>query len=555
MDDPEVSAAVEEPRVAATLTRVAVMLIALVSGLVAISAAARGTTPPILAPYLSATNGQQWFVSPDGAATNDGTLAHPLDLATAISADSPAMPGDTIWLRGGRYAGAFTSALAGTAAAPIVVRQYPGERATIDGAGVHANTFTVRGEHAWYWGFEVTNSDPIRVYDEKVEVNDAAGDDGVRGVGINVFGPHTRFINLVVHDALGGFGLWESAVDAEIYGCLAYNNGVVDAARGHGHGFYIQNRVGTKRIADVIAFGNHATGMKVYAESGYGIGVQFEGVISFNNGVASLTGGPRHKIENLFVGTTDNPADRISVRDSAFYHLPGVLGPNVTLGYQNMDNGGLTVRDNFIIGGSVALTASHWRDAQVTGNTLYAETSENPNSDQSLAKVHQPPDSTYRWDGNTYIDGTRQAFPFTFNDAVTPEGGGNLAWSDWLRSSGFDTTATYVAGAPTGTTVRVRPNQYEPGRANIVIYNWDEVEQVAVDLGAAGLVPGDGYEIRDAQNYFGAPVLSGVYLGTTVAVPLTGLVAGAPVGQVLFPQIHTAPAFGVFVVRKLFDGR
>ena len=37
---------------------------------------------------------------------------------------------------------------------------------------------------------------------------------------------------------------------------------------------------------------------------------------------------------------------------------------------------------------------------------------------------------------------------------------------------------TYYSARPTGTKVFVRPNKYEPGRANITIYNWDKAATV-----------------------------------------------------------------------------
>ena len=80
----------------------------------------------------TAAGAAEYYVAPNGSSTNDGSVSRPLDLATALSASSPARPGDTIWLRDGRYLGTFVSDLEGSTTAPIVVRQYPGERAVID---------------------------------------------------------------------------------------------------------------------------------------------------------------------------------------------------------------------------------------------------------------------------------------------------------------------------------------------------------------------------------------------------------------------------------------
>ena len=523
--------------IAAVQTALVLALVASAAGDKRTSAADRAAAP------------RTWYVGPDGKPDNGGSVDRPLDLARALSAQSPARPGDTILLRGGVYKGAFTSELIGTAAAPIVVRQAPGERATIDGRGAPANTLTIQGAHTWFWGFEVTNSDPTRVYTREVQL-DPDRADRVRGTGVNVYGPGTKCINLVVHDVLGGFGLWESAVNAEVYGSLAYHNGVVDTQRGHGHGLYIQNREGTKRIEDVIAFGNHATGMKAYGEAGYAIGVHFEGVVSFNNGVPSIGAAALDKIENLFVGTTDNPADRITVVDSLFYHPPNTLGPNVTLGYQNEDNGSLTVRNNFIIGGSTALSLRHWRQATVTDNTVFAMTSSNPNTDQTLVHVKQPPGASAQWNRNTYVDGTGQMQPFTFNEAENRHGGGNLTFDEWRDSSGFDATSSYAAGSPSGSVVRVRRNRYEAGRGHVIVYNWDRLSSVMVDISGIGLRIGEVFEIRDAQDFYGPPVLRGAYTGARVEVPLQSRTSSPANENVAFPPAHTGPEFSVFVLLR-----
>jgi len=76
------------------------------------------------------------YTAPGGTSTGDGTFGRPWDLATALAgAQGAVQPGDTVWVRGGTYPGTFTSALTGTSAAPIIVRQYPGERAVLDGDG------------------------------------------------------------------------------------------------------------------------------------------------------------------------------------------------------------------------------------------------------------------------------------------------------------------------------------------------------------------------------------------------------------------------------------
>src|SRR5690242_5429612 len=74
-----------------------------------------------------------WYAAPNGSASGSGSISSPFDLATALSGNSPARGGDTIWLRGGTYVGAYTSYLNGTTTAMITVRPYATERVIIDG--------------------------------------------------------------------------------------------------------------------------------------------------------------------------------------------------------------------------------------------------------------------------------------------------------------------------------------------------------------------------------------------------------------------------------------
>jgi hypothetical protein len=69
-----------------------------------------------------------------------------------------------------------------------------------------------------------------------------------------------------------------------------------------------------------------------------------------------------------------------------------------------------------------------------------------------------------------------------------------------------------------------------------------------VDLSASGLNPGDQFQIRDAENWFGGAVVSGTYTGDPVTIPMTGLQVAVPNGVVPNPQPHTAPQFGAFVL-------
>ena len=458
--------------------------------LAAVAIAAAASLPPV---QLGAQTGRSFYASPTGSANGDGSVMRPLDLATALGSSSPVRPGDTLWLRGGRYVGSFISRLQGTASSPIIVRQYPNERVTLDGAGSTESTLTVNGGYTWYWGFEVMDSDTRRV-------TTTAGShpaDLERGDGLAVYGPGTKLINLVVHDAADGVGFWSPAENAEIYGMLTYNNGWVGPDRGHGHGIYVQNATGTKVIEDVISFNNFSTGMKAWAQSAEAVGVRFDGIISFNNGAPTFSGGLDRE-PNIFVGSTVNPLDRITVTRSVLYHQPNTdanFGGSLVLGY-TAANRTATVTDNLVLGGRRAMNLQSWSNATVRDNEFY---------------------------------GALRGF----------------AASDFPAN-------TYHASRPSGVQTIVRRNRYESGRAHIAVYNWSSASSVAVNLGTAGFAVGDSFEIRDAQNYYGAPVVSGRFSGSTVTVPLSPRTVATPIGYGYTPA-HTGPEFSVFVAVKTTD--
>ena len=418
----------------------------------------------------------QFYVSPSGSSGNDGSEARPLDLATALSSRSPAKPGDTIWLRGGTYRGAFTSVLTGLPSAPIIVRQYPGERATIDASSRTQSALTVQGADTWYWGFEVTDSYPTRTTTNSTYTS------GLRATSVWVLGPRTKFINMIVHDGEQGFGFWGAAVDAEIYGSVIYNVGVDNASKGDGHSIYVQSPIGTKKITDNILFNSFSMGVHAYTVGGRIDNIQMEGNIAFNHGVLSASSGAK---ANFYMGGEDDPDYPVYRNNYSYFSPEYSRGRNIEI-RPSCHNG--TFTGNYFAGGTAAII--YCSTAVVTGNVF--------------------------------------AGPTTFG---TPYPNNTL-----------------ITGRPTGTHVFVRPNRYEAGRANIAIYNWALASAVSVDLKAAGLSVGQAFEIRDAQNFFGPPVVTGQYNGAAVQVPMTALVAARPVGNAPVIPDHTGPEFGTFVV-------
>lgn len=464
---------------------------------------------------LSAGGGSQFYVAPTGSSSGNGSIGNPWDLQTALSQPASVAPGSTIWLRGGTYGNGtteFTSILAGTLAAPILVKQYPSERATVNGG------ISVNGPYTWYWGFEIMSSNPDR---SQGAVRQECMDTYPGSTGVKV-------INMVLHDCLQGIGFWVGATDAEMNGNLLYFNGETGTTRGIGHSIYTQNQTGTKTINDNIFFDTFDIGFQ-----GYGSGAAFvqnyslDGNVSFNNG--SPVGA---HVDNILFAVGSG-LDNISVSNSYTYHTPVDNSGYSRLGWQfgANNNGTLTATGNYWIGGGggeASIEMWGWNNINYMNNVSYS-------TGGMMLMLHPGAKGTanYSFDHNQYYGSGLISLS------------GNLGGLGQMQGIGLDAHSTFSSGRPVGTWSFVRPNKYEAGRANIVLYNWGLLPSVSVDLSSV-LKAGDPYVIRDSENYYGSPVSSGTYSGAPVAIPMIGLTKAVPVGYRAIA--HTAPEFGVFIV-------
>lgn len=475
-----------------------------------------------------------WYVTVGGSGSGDGTNAKPWDLQTALSGGNGSVRvGDTIWLRQGTYAGQFYSGLSGQAGSPIVVRGYPGERATLDGGTGGTNrieTLTVNGAYTIYRDFEVMQSSTARL-------GPAGTGQPLRptGVYIQPSAHDLKFVNLIIHDTGHGFYTENTAHNIEIYGCIIFNGGNEDAATGgrsDGHGIYIKgDGIGWKIARDNVIFDQFGFGIHGYAQTTTTLKqLVIDGNALFNNGTPSDYENP-----NMQLGGT-TVADNDTVTNNMAYYSPGVTSSNngnIRIGYSSTANGTAVVRNNYVAGGTLTLDVGYWSNLTVQTNTLVAPT-------VVLAQHDPNSPTTQHWSGNThYHDPTAQAWQFT---------GTSYTFSGWQGAIGATDAAS--ATLPNGTQVIVRPNLYEPGRANIIIYNWASLSTVPVPVGSI-LNSGDTYVVRNVQDLFGTPVASGTYTGGgSISIPMGGVTPPQPIGGSFKPLNKTGPAFDVFVLRR-----
>ncbi len=329
------------------------------------------------------------------------------------------------------------------------------------------------------------------VDDRETTETGSAPSDIVRGDGVNTGNCNgVRFIDLVVHDNSQGISFWSSAVDSEVYGCLVSLNGWDAPDRPHGHAIYTQNETGTKRIEENILFHGFSYGVHAYTEGGSIQGFDFVGNVFFQTGTPTLGG--REGGADFLVGGLQ-PAARIRLVDNFGYSRERDRTV-VRLGY-SVDNEDVTVTGNYIAGRTSF--GAPWSSIEMTGNTFVGA-----------------------------VDGDVDTTAFPDN--------------------------TYLADPPTETAVFVRPNRYEPNRGHVIVYDWAGEGTVAFDPSPI-LSTGMAYELRDAQNYYAAPVSTGVYQGGTLSVSLAGLAPAQPVGVpggIQDDELST-PELAVFVLERV----
>lgn len=478
----------------------------------------------------------EWYVAPDGKPNGDGTRKAPWDLRTALNERSNAgqiKPGDIIRLGAGVYTGSFESTIKGTASAPIEVRPDTGGRVILDKnkAERETGTLNVRGPNVWFRDLEITNSFPDRNrLDADGELNPW------RGSGINVYAPDTKYINLVIHDNGHGFGLWNEEGGTEIYGCVIFNNGNNKKE----HGIYGHNKNGTQSIVDNVIFNGAGYGLHLYANSTKsGIsGFDIEGNAVFNNGALTLEDQVADQV--LVGGVEGVSAERVTIRQNYIYNdvaAPTSKNRGIRLGYEDKHNRDVSLIGNYIVS-KVPLKILWWDSVTARDNTIYSTGSE-----VEVETADGKGISGYEFDRNYYIPVSGKSVSFKINDQKS-------TIDDWRSRFKTDATAASASKRDAGAEVFVRPNKYEEGRANIIVYNWSLQPKASTDLGKV-LRKGDRYEVLDAQDLFGGAVVTGIFDGNPIALPMISTRTTKPVGSVEKVPPHTDASFGVFIVRRI----
>lgn len=443
-----------------------------------------------------------------------------INFSTAIQS-ARVLPGDTLWLCDPEYIfenglGRRDIKLNGTAEAPITIRPLPGVRVRINGG------LTFLAENCSYVilrDIEIGPTPTTRVFSTKEDVTIP--------IGASLTGIGNKLINCFVHDCAEGVAWFGSGV-GEVYGCVFFNNGyhTTDVGGNRDYGIYSHNHFGGNRIIKHNVFCKQ---FGAYGFHGYSGGnrvqdytveanVFIQSSAIFDSGVLAE--------DNRFVGNFGYDAEfRAGTSD-----IPASVEVEITGNYLYGNQVGFLFYQNIIF----------------SGNTIISPAGD---SNYMCAGYHTPISgiNSMEWDNNVYFHNQPAH--------LRPLGKDNIEYlfEDW-QALGLDANSTYTRDMPTANHVVVLPNEYadsgSPRMGIVVIYNYEALDAVGVDLSALNLDVGASYLWRQAQDPLN-DTGTFVYTGNPVSFSMIGHTVAIPTGAALVLAGSTFPAFGAFVIESI----
>jgi hypothetical protein len=564
---------------------------------------AAGNNPPPPAPPAFVCD---YYASPTGVPSAAGTLTSPWDLQTALNKTTLIRNGKTLCLRGGTYAGKYTSTLVSGG----IVRSAPGEWAKIDGnrtttltAPINSTqtTLTVASsagmvEGTWF-GIDTEIIYVVGVSGSTLTVlrnwsgtigGPASHSNGaaVRFAGnqLVVSGSNTTYRDFEVTNSYTQRDLEPGTLAGQ--GCCGYYSALrgagISSPGGIGNkyinlivhdnldGFFIGSSSSNTTIYGCLIFNNggyyYDSGES--RETGSGNGMYLENSSGFSRVYRNISIN-NFNFNGQFYGVTGPYVGgdlQYNVFANAGSPLGGVTTPtfrnfNVLYGPDSQVSPTANISNNHFwapfnaYGGTPAALGygAGINSATVTGNYFVG----GPVA-VSLANIN-----TIAFSGNTVYGGASAAnyvsvsTPLlgTWNNNIYPAAAGrsvydSLSFATWRASTGFDAQSNETAN-PLANTAVVIPNEQQPGRGTIVVHSSSSPTSIGADLSSLGLTNGQSYAIKNAFNYAGPNVLTGNYNSgaPTVTIPLNGAAAtvAAPTGMGFIPGT-TCPQLCVMIV-------
>lgn len=510
-----------------------------------------------------------YFVSPSGSAANDGLSAlTPWSLDFAIAgAGGLIVPGKQIGVLGGQYISGSPRhfAVAGSAASPIIWRNYNGQHAEwiCDAVAKGPSVVEVAAPYNRFWGIDAWRKHTDRF--------NYPGPGTVWWVQNGAF-DGTYLIHCAGHEGSNGLFTDTLVGNVVIYGCLFFHAGVSTDPRAHG--FYVHHgrdsfSVGSRLLlSDCFSFDHLGNCGQVFAS---GAPDQIDDIdilwlCAWNGGRLASTGVQ----VNLTFGGTDSAA--IPLRG---FTARNVISRNgVGWGSANLRfyGGGSAVNqdaiceDSYLVGGTpgsgngrLSIDAMRWASLQARRNVLI-------NLEQTV--LIRTDDTDYTpytvWEDQSFLGSDPTSLRWRSGPGFT-----DRSWTGWKTFTGKGSTGGHLDTAqtalPVATRVFVRAvNTFEYGRGHVIFFNWGNLPRVPVDL-SGFLAVGDNIIVHNVQDPYGAPILVydapvggsvvSVWTGVPVYFPTDGVNPPTPYGfnnaalnawTNLAPK--TAPDFDAFIV-------
>jgi hypothetical protein len=435
-----------------------------------------------------------------GTITGNGSLQNPWNLQTALQQKSNVVNGgDTIWLHQGVYNGRYKSTLNSTLKNHyIIVTPFNNEKVVLNGNvnSAQKQVLSVVGNNVIFKNFEITWLNSFTRYQTEKNF--------IRCDGINHnSGKNVKFINLIIHTNPGsGIGSWRKTSNAEINGCIIFNNGFYSTKRGRGVGIYVQNSSDkTRLIKNNIIFNNYYKGIEIWsdnrkAKSDYVKNILLDNNVFFNSGLVSGT-----FRDNLIIATNDNSgnniAKNITVKNNIFYHntslsktIENTSAPSLTLGFnKNAPVEDVIISNNIIIGRKDAIRILEVKSLSFKNNIVY---SGYIRLRKSVLKYIS--NKTWKFSNNTY---------YTRNDKpIRIEGVKDYSINQWKTKYELESQSKYknFKEFDLNNVLNITKNDYKQNTFRVVLFNKYE-NDVTVNFLDYNLIKGMTYTIKDVENY------------------------------------------------------
>jgi parallel beta-helix repeat protein len=266
------------------------------------------------------------FASPHGSDRASGTIAHPF--ATPSRLISSLRPGQTGCLRGGVYRQDVTVRRGGASGRPIVLRSYPGQRATIVG-----RLYLARGARYTTIAYLTLVGRELGRACSNMCPSPTVNADDTTFVHDDVTNDHADASCFLLGDSHGVYG---PANDTTIEDDHIHDCGQMPPTN-YDHGIYVEESYGSK-IVDNLIYNNADRGIQLYPQA---MATSITGNVIDGNGEGVVFGasGSQSSDDNMVEGN-------IIINSRVLYNVAGAYGPSDRVGTGNV------VQQNCIGGGA-----------------------------------------------------------------------------------------------------------------------------------------------------------------------------------------------------------